>query len=120
MYVAFRDKTWKWDHGAGYFFDEGRRFIAWTSDESGKSYGEGRYTLSDSGRLCLKAAWTSAKGTGDSTACFLNRTDGKKIYQQRAGSEEWYVIVGGEEPSQFVAGDSVSADYDRVKQDLNN
>jgi hypothetical protein len=118
LYVLYRDKTWNWDGGAVHFFDEGRRFLAWVSGDKGDSYGEGRFTLTDSGRLCLRGEWTDAAGSEESVSCFLHKKDSGTIYQQREGEGDWYIfshasVQPEDEINRLVDADSVS---DRVAE----
>ncbi len=116
LYVLYRDKTWNWNPGAVHFFDKGRRFLSWVSGDKGDSYGEGRFTLTDSGRLCLNGEWTGAAGPEKNVSCFLHKRDRGTIYQKREDEGEWYIfshapVQPDDEINRLVEGDSVS---DRV------
>ncbi|WEX74977.1 DUF995 domain-containing protein [Sinorhizobium numidicum] len=92
VYMIFRGKSWKWANGAGRMQDEGRRFTAWTQSDTDASWAEGRWILTDSGQLCLKADWHSQTATSRDKTCFSHRILGSTIYQKREPAGEWYVF----------------------------
>ncbi len=123
LYVLYRDKTWNWDSGAVHFFDNGRRFLAWVSGDKGDSFGEGKFTLTDSGRLCLRGEWTDATGAEESVSCFLHKKDRGTIYQKREDEGEWYIfrhapVQADDEINRLVGGDSVSDRVAGIKSKL--
>jgi hypothetical protein len=92
LHKLYRDKTWTWENGAARFIDDGRKFLAWVSGDKGEYYGEGRFTLSNAGRMCLSGKWTDSDGTETGSTCFLHRKDGETIYQKREGEGDWYIF----------------------------
>ncbi len=121
LHKLYRDKTWTWENGAVRFVDDGRRFLAWVNGEKGESYGEGRFTLSDSGRLCLRGKWTDTSGTQANTTCFLHRKAGGTIYQKRENDGTWYIfrhdpVRPGDEVNTLTADDTVSQPVDAIKR----
>ncbi|WP_331372401.1 DUF995 domain-containing protein [Sinorhizobium chiapasense] len=92
LYMIFRDKTWKWENGAGRMEDEGRVFRAWAQSETGATWAEGRWSVTDNGQLCLKAVWHGQSATARDKTCFTHRIPDGKIYQKREPAGDWYVF----------------------------
>jgi Protein of unknown function (DUF995) len=95
LFMTFREKTWKWADGAGRMQDEGRLFKAWTQSGEDASWAEGRWTVTNDGRLCLKAVWHSQSAEARSTTCFSHRIFGGTIYQKKEPAGDWYVFKHG-------------------------
>jgi hypothetical protein len=120
LYQIYRGKTWIWENGAGRFYIEEMRFLAWLSEEGGESYGEGHYSVSDDGELCIKATWAGAEGAAKATTCFLHRSARGTIYQKRAESGAWYVFkhekaTPSDEYNKLVSEDDVTERVARIK-----
>lgn len=62
IYDLYRDKSWQWDSGAGRMVGADRQFSAWTDGETGKSWAEGRWIITETGWMCLNATWHSEQG----------------------------------------------------------
>ncbi len=62
LYTLYRNKSWQWTDGAGYMTGRDRSFAAWVDGPNGKSWGEGRWVITDTGRMCLKANWYTKRG----------------------------------------------------------
>ena len=112
LYLLYRDTTWTWEAGAAHFFDEGRRFVAWSADETGLSHATGRYELTNRGSMCLVGRWvglhypSGRRYAVRSRSCFRHVTDGATVFQRRATGGPWSVFAGpdAEEPA-LVASD---------------
>ncbi|MFZ2102152.1 MAG: DUF995 domain-containing protein [Oricola sp.] len=124
LYMLYKDKTWQWEHGAGRFYAQGRRFLAWSEDEQGKSYADGRFILTDRGRVCMDAAWRGAgySPVADQT-CFVHFQAGGTIYQRKEGTDFWYTFkherhsdVG--EYAKFVDEDIVTEKVEEIRKEL--
>lgn len=61
LYRIYGDKTWTWNTGGGRFFDEGRRFVAWSNDKGKPSFAEGRWVVDDLGQLCMRTLFGSRR-----------------------------------------------------------
>ncbi|PDS80905.1 DUF995 domain-containing protein [Rhizobium sp. L43] len=125
LYRIYGDKTWTWDTGGGRFFDEGRRFVAWTDNKGKQSFAEGRWVVDDLGQLCMRATWTNAEGAARASTCFGHRKIGNTIYQRRQPDGNWYVfrhasVRGDDEFRKLVPMDTVSAKAHDLKQILLN
>lgn len=123
IHDLYRDKSWQWKSGAGYMTDTGRRFSAWVDDENGKSWAEGRWTISTTGRMCFNATWHSTDGAFPAKTCFSHRIDDGTIYQKREPDGDWYVFRhaeprGDDEASKLADADLVSAQIADVKPAL--
>lgn len=113
MYMIYRDKTWLWKNGAGRFFSEGRKFLAWTSDDEGQAVADGRYVLTNDGRMCIVAVWTGETYSKLVKTCFLHRKDRGTIYQKREDAGGWHLFRSFEpaetdEAKKLIESDEVS------------
>jgi hypothetical protein len=72
LYRLYRDKTWLWPNGAGFFAKDGRfNFL---------------------GGLCINAAWRSKDWIKVNLTCFSHSKDGNLLYQKREPSGAWAVF----------------------------
>jgi hypothetical protein len=119
LYMLYRNKSWQWPDGAGRLQADGRRFTAWAGAADKASWAEGRWTVSDHGRLCLKAQWHTVSGTYPNTTCFGHKQLGDTVYQKREPSGDWFVFKhaapADDEFSKLVDQDLVSNDLERIK-----
>ena len=117
LYVLYGDKTWQWQEGAGRMDSTDRRFRAWVESDKGKSWAEGRWLITDSGMMCIKADWHSGQEVFPARTCFAHRIDGGTIYQKKVPDGQWYVFRHAEgrdddEAKKLVSADLVSARLD--------
>lgn len=122
VFTVFRNRTWLWgETGASFFDPEGRRFKAWSNAEGDTIYAEGRWILTDTGRLCLQGDWHTAEGVVPAMSCFSHMRSGDSIFQKREPDGGWYVLTTLEADEEeerveaLVAGDLVSAKLETVK-----
>lgn len=113
LFMMYRDKTWLWSDGAGRLQEDGRTFIGWTGSGSDARWAEGKWVLSNTGLMCLKASWHSAEETQPAKTCFRHRIYNGTIYQKREPSGRWYIFkhatpAEGDEFNKLVAEDTVS------------
>ena len=125
LYFLYRDKTWTWADGAGRFDDEGRRFTAMARTGKKTTWAQGRWTVTDDGRLCLNADWHTASGVNFNKTCFSHKSDNGTIYQRKEPSGSWYVFkhalpAQGDEFLKLVSENLVSPDLATTKSDLEN
>ena len=123
LLLLVKDRTWQWSEGAGRFFGDGRRFIAFSRGDDGPSYGEGRFRLTDSGRLCLVADWHTPAGAKKDKTCFLHKEADGVIYQRREGSGDWYPfkhspVLDTDEYAKFTDKDLVSEEVAKIKAEV--
>ncbi|CAN7700621.1 DUF995 domain-containing protein [Rhizobium rhizogenes] len=123
LYVFYRDKTWQWADGAGRMQDADRRFFAWVDGAGGQSWAEGRWTVTDTGRLCFVAAWHATNGKFPAKTCFVHQISNGTIYQRREPNGAWFVFrhavaQKADEAEKLVADDLVSQRLGVVKATL--
>lgn len=92
LFALYKDKSWRWTDGAGRMESADRRFTAWVDGEKGKSWAEGRWLVTDGGRMCFKATWHSDQGAFPETTCFLHRIGNGTIYQRQEPDGAWFVF----------------------------
>src|SRR5262245_33220169 len=90
LFQLYHSRSWIWDDGGGYFSSKQRRFTASTG--GGTSYGEGRWFLTDPGKLCFKAKWVGKSGSAPALTCFSHWKRGGNVYQRREPDGQWYVF----------------------------
>lgn len=122
LYMLYHDKSWQWPDGAGRLQADGRRFTAWAGFGDKATWAEGRWTVNDRGRLCLKAQWHTILAVNPNTTCFSHKKLGDTVYQKREPSGDWYVFKhatpAADEFSKLVSQDLVSQDIERIKSSL--
>jgi hypothetical protein len=122
LLLLYGNKTWKWGEGGGYFQADGRVFRARTVGETSISTAEGKWKITDSGRLCIEAVWVTSAGSSPASTCFLHVAVGQQIYQKKLPGGGWYIFrhatpEPGDEFSKMVRGDLISAALQQAKQD---
>ena len=120
LYLVYRDNSWKWPDGAGRMESDGRRFTAIAGSGVGASWAEGRWIVTDRGRLCLAAQWHAPAGVFPDRTCFEHRIDGNTIYQRRAPAGAWQIFKhspakADDEFTKLVREDLVSAGLEEVR-----
>ena len=123
IYVLYRDRSWQWPDGAGRMETDGRRFTAIAGSGEEASWAEGRWVVTNRGRMCLDADWHASGGPFPDRTCFDHRLDGGTIYQRRAPVGDWYVFKhspaeAGDEFTRLVREDLVSAGLEEVRSAL--
>jgi len=113
-------RTWRWTDGAGYYSSKERGFRAYSGKGATSSYATGKWFITDRGRVCTKATWTSLKWKGNVRECLEHRTDGRRVFQRKLPNGPWYVFKNtpsraGDVYNQLVPGDQASAAYERNK-----
>ncbi|WP_421695668.1 DUF995 domain-containing protein [Aestuariivirga sp.] len=120
LHALFGGKSWQWQDGAGRLEIKDRQFIAFSGTGEQSSWAEGRWSVSDAGRLCLIADWHTTSGTYPARTCFVHKLDGDTIYQRKEPSGEWYVFKhakpeAGDEFNKLVRDDLVFAEFAKRK-----
>lgn len=124
LYILYRGKTWRWPDGAGRMQGTDRRFSAWVDGTGGQSWAEGRWVVTDTGRLCFNAIWHAANGQFPAKTCFLHRTYDGAIYQKREAGGAWFmfrhpIAKETDEATKLIADDLVSQRLEAMKASLN-
>lgn len=120
LYMLYHDKTWQWPDGAGRTESDGRRFTAWAGSGEKATWAEGRWIVTDRGRLCLDAMWHSLSGAHPNRTCFSHRSYGDAILQRKEPTGDWYIFKNPEpaaddEFSKLVGLDLVSPHINAIK-----
>ncbi|KXF75662.1 hypothetical protein ATN84_16875 [Paramesorhizobium deserti] len=120
LYTLYRDKSWRWADGAGLMQDDGRTFKAVAGSGASTTWAEGRWIVTDSGKLCFKAAWHTQAGTFPDKTCFSHKTHDGTVYQKKEPSGDWYVFKNAEptdddEFNKLVREDLVSAELEAMQ-----
>ncbi|TIT88863.1 MAG: DUF995 domain-containing protein, partial [Mesorhizobium sp.] len=58
LQLLYADRTWNWKNGAAYFGLD-RRLQAWTAGQDRPAVAEGRWLVTDTGKMCMELAWRS-------------------------------------------------------------
>ncbi len=117
--AIYSGRTWYWKNGAAYFRPN-RRFQAWVKEGSDLSYGEGSWSVSSNGQLCIRAIWAAVSGNTDAFTCYVHRASAG-IYQRELPRGSWYLFSHtppqpGDEIQKLERGDHISADFLRAKR----
>jgi hypothetical protein len=123
LYMLYHDKSWRWPDGAGRMQNAERRFSAWVDGTGGQSWAEGRWLVTDTGRLCFDATWHAAGGQFPAKTCFVHRILDGTIYQKREADGAWFVFrhpvtKKTDEATKLIADDLVSQRLEAVKASL--
>ncbi|MEI5680676.1 DUF995 domain-containing protein [Mesorhizobium sp. CCNWLW179-1] len=123
IHEVYKNKTWRWENGAGRMEDAGRQFNAWADGEKGKSWAEGRWVITNTGLMCLKATWHSRSGAFPAKACFAHMIHDGTVFQKRESDGGWYIFRHAnpqkdDEASKLVAVDLVSERLAGVKAEV--
>ncbi|MBB6489144.1 DUF995 domain-containing protein [Rhizobium lusitanum] len=123
LYTLYHDKSWRWPDGAGRMENIDRRFSAWVDGTGGQSWAEGRWAVTDNGRLCLDATWHATNGQFPAKTCFVHRILDGTIYQKRETGGTWFVFrhpvtKQTDEATKLIADDLVSQRLEAMKAAL--
>lgn len=113
LYGLYANRTWVWKDGAGHFDYHARRFVGWTREGGKPATAEGTWFLTDAGRMCFRATWTTAQGGKEALTCFDHVRNGGTVYQRRSPDGKWYVFSStpskrGDEIRKLKPGNLVS------------
>jgi hypothetical protein len=123
LYKLYKNKSWRWEDGAGLMQGTDRKFSAWTNNEKDQSWAEGRWVITDTGLMCLKATWHTKEGAFPAKSCFSHRIASGAIYQKHEPNGGWYVFRHAiprddDEASKLVAADLVSQQRNSIQAAL--
>lgn len=115
-------RSWKWDAGAG-FFDNGpnRQFAAYSVENNAITTANGRWLLTDDGKLCFSAKWENASGSYPAVTCFQHAESDGQIFQRKLPDGRWYVFrhatpASGDEVNKLVPGNIVTGGLAQAMQ----
>lgn len=98
--ALFRNRTWLWKDGGGYFQRSGR-FVARTGAGRKRTGMRGGWGAYRGGKICFSGTWTSPASqrwagrpewNAFRSTCFRLRKVRSKIYQRRLPVGEWFVF----------------------------
>ena len=123
VYQLYANRSWTWKEGAGYFAAKKRTFTAWSREGGKSSYAQGRWFITERGKLCFRAEWHAADGSAPATTCFSHRVKKGVIYQRREPDGEWYVFKHArartsDEFAKLRRGDHVGSPMNRIAAQL--
>jgi Protein of unknown function (DUF995). len=118
----YKDKTWTWQNGAGYF-GSNHRFRAWSGSGKAATFATGKWSVTGKGQLCFDATWSYGSGSRPAKTCFSHRKNDTVVYQRKDPSGEWYVFKGDpikedDEVRKLQDGDRVSSKFKRVSANV--
>lgn len=122
LQLLYSDRTWLWKDGAAYFGQTGRPLRAWTSAPDSASVAEGRWLVTNDGKMCMEVAWRSKSYKGkQQRTCYGHRIKDGAIEQRKEPNGEWYSFKRApEDPSdeyrKFEAGDTKGAQFEETRK----
>ncbi|MCO5072337.1 MAG: DUF995 domain-containing protein [Rhizobiaceae bacterium] len=123
LFALYNGRTWAWETGGAYFSPQPRTFSAWSQSGDENVYAEGRWIITNDGRVCFQADWHTRGNVSPALTCFAHKKADGAIYQRRLPDGEWYVFRSAQkkspqEYSKFRAGDAVSGKISEIRQAL--
>ncbi|WP_245519575.1 MULTISPECIES: DUF995 domain-containing protein [unclassified Mesorhizobium] len=125
LQLLYADRTWNWKNGAAYFGMD-RRLHAWTKGEDSPAVGEGRWLVTEDGKMCMELAWRSKTySTKPRRTCYSHRVDKGKIEQRKDPDGTWYDFKHAkddpaDEHQKFEAGNTKGAQFDEARKLIDN
>jgi hypothetical protein len=119
--LLYANRTWIWKNGAAYFAkDNNRRLQAWTSSQDKASVAEGRWLVTDTGKMCMELSWRSKTYSKQGRTCYSHRIQDGKIEQRKDPDGEWYNFKGppeeADEYRKFEEGDTKGAQFEEARK----
>ncbi|RWC57508.1 MAG: DUF995 domain-containing protein [Mesorhizobium sp.] len=120
--LLYADRTWVWKNGAAYFAQGNRRLEAWTSGQDTASFAEGRWLVTEGGKMCMELAWRSKSYTGkQNRTCYSHRIQGGNIEKRKDPDGEWYSFKQSPEDTsdelrKFEVGNTKSAQFEEARK----
>ncbi len=121
LQLLYADRTWNWKNGAAYFGLD-RRLQAWTAGQDKPAVAEGRWLLTDTGKMCMELAWRSKTyTTKPQRTCYSHRIESGNIEQRKDPDGEWYDFKHAkddpaDEHKKFQAGNTKGAQFDETRK----
>lgn len=118
LYRVYKNRSWIWSDGGGYFRVSKREFTAWSKHGQKATTAKGVWYLPGQGKTCFRATWSSTEWLVGKKTCFEHRKDKKNIYQRKLPKGEWYIfkhtpVRSYDEVRKFKKGDHVGLKYTR-------
>ncbi|RAZ80022.1 DUF995 domain-containing protein [Mesorhizobium atlanticum] len=121
LQLLYADRTWNWKNGAAYFGMD-RRLHAWTKGEDSPAVGEGRWLVTEKGKMCMELAWRSKTySTKPQRTCYSHRVENGNIEQRKDPDGTWYDFKHAkddpaDEHQKFEAGNTKGAQFDETRK----
>ncbi|MER8517613.1 DUF995 domain-containing protein [Mesorhizobium sp. M1060] len=126
LQLVYADRTWIWDNGAAYFGQKDRPVRAWTSEQDTASVGEGRWHLSNDGKMCMDLVWRSKTyAAAPIRTCFSHRFRSGTLEQRKDPDGVWYSFRHSpgdpsDEQRKFEEGDTKGAQFDKIRTSIDS
>lgn len=121
LQLLYSDRTWNWKNGAAYFGLD-RRLQAWTAGQDKPAVAEGRWLVTDTGKMCMELAWRSKTyTTKPQRTCYSHRIESGNIEQRKDPDGEWYDFKHAkddpaDEHKKFEAGNTKGTQFDETRK----
>ncbi|TPI19415.1 DUF995 domain-containing protein [Mesorhizobium sp. B4-1-1] len=121
LQLLYADRTWNWENGAAYFGTD-RRLRAWTGGQDAPAVGEGRWLVTETGKMCMELAWRSKTyNTKPQRTCYSHRVEKGNIEQRKDPDGGWYDFKHAkdnpaDEHRKFEAGNTKGAQFDEARK----
>ncbi|MDX8517241.1 DUF995 domain-containing protein [Mesorhizobium dulcispinae] len=121
LQLLYADRTWNWKNGAAYFGLD-RRLQAWTAGQDKAAVAEGRWLVTDTGKMCMELAWRSKTyATKPQRTCYSHRIESGNIEQRKDPDGEWYDFKHAkddpaDEHQKFQAGNTKGEQFDETRK----
>ncbi|MGX8008620.1 DUF995 domain-containing protein [Mesorhizobium sp. ORM8.1] len=120
--LFYADRTWIWKDGAAYFGQNGRALRAWTSGADSASVAEGKWLVTNDGKMCMDLVWRGKSYTGKlQRTCYSHRVNGGNIEQRKDPDGAWYSFKRSpegpaDEYRNFQTGDTKGAELEETRK----
>jgi hypothetical protein len=121
LQLLYADRTWNWENGAAYFGMD-RHLQAWTAGQDSSAVAEGRWLVTDTGKMCMELAWRSKTyKTKPRRTCYSHRVENGNIEQRKDPDGAWYGFKHAkddpaDEHRKFEAGNTKGAQFDETRK----
>ncbi|WP_246672132.1 MULTISPECIES: DUF995 domain-containing protein [unclassified Mesorhizobium] len=121
LQLLYADRTWNWENGAAYFGMD-RRIKAWTAGKDSPAVAEGRWLVTETGKMCMELAWRSKTyTTKPRRTCYSHRVENGNIEQRKDPDGVWYDFKHAkddpaDEHRKFEAGNTKGPQFDQARK----
>jgi len=121
LQLLYADRTWNWADGAAYFAKD-RSLRAWSQGKDTASVGEGRWLVTNTGKMCMDLAWRGKTYSSKlQRTCYSHRIEGGKIEQRKDPNGQWYSFkhtpeTASDEYKKFDQGDGKGGQFEAARK----
>lgn len=121
LQVLYADRTWNWSDGAAYFGKD-RSLRAWSQGKDSASVGEGKWLVTNTGKMCMDLAWRGKTyRSKPQRTCYSHRIQGGKIEQRKDPDGKWYSFkhtpeAASDEYKKFDQGDGKGGQFEAARK----